>query len=126
MATLATAAQPSAMPFSRVTYYPYRVTEMGNTYPLIVDCGSLKEAVERGKVHCFHKDHLLVREVDNSGDHIPERLGGGTKVRLHLYAIKRKSAPRYVYRGHVQERVHDLYAAPVCVVDASMFAEGGK
>ena len=113
---LATIAEPRAMPFNTDArcFYPYRVVENGRTYPLIVDCASLEEAVERGKVECFHKEHLLIREV------------GAGKERLHLYAIKKRSAPTYVYRDHDYRRQDRLYAAPVCVIDGAMLAGGGK
>jgi hypothetical protein len=103
---------PRAVPFNAVRFYPYRVTENGRTLPLIVDCATLEEAVEGGKVHCFHKDHLLVREVRDGSD------------RLHLYAIKKKSAPTYVYRDYGYHRQDRLYAAPVCVIDAALLGAG--
>lgn len=100
-----------ARPYSPRCYYPFRICESGRTFPLIVDCSSLEEAVNGGMVQCFHKDHLLIREA------------GEGKDTLHLYAIKRKSQPRYVYKNHGYDRVHDLYAAPVCTIDAAMLNE---
>ena len=102
------------MPFNAVCFYPYRVTENGRTYPLVVDCSSLEQAVEGGKVQCFHKDHLLIREVGPGGD------------KLHLFAIRKRSTPTYVYRDHDYQRQDRLYAAPVCVMDAAMLAGVGK
>jgi hypothetical protein len=55
-----------------------------------------------------HKQHLLIRELGDRG------------VRLHLFAIKKKAAPRYVWQGHEQKRVHDLYAAEVCSFDGGV------
>jgi hypothetical protein len=108
MNRLSALAEPRAVPFQAVTFYPYRVTESGRTYPLIVSCNSLKEAVEGAKVSCQHKEHLLIKEV------------GPTGQRLHLFAIRRKSNPRYVWQGHEQKRVHDLYAAEVCSFDGGV------
>jgi hypothetical protein len=90
------------------TFYPFRVVENGRTLPLVVDCASLDEAVEGAKVHCFHKEHLLIREVGEGCD------------KFHIYAIKQKSTPRYVHRDHVTRAVRDLYAAKVCTFDAGM------
>ncbi len=53
-----------------------------------------------------HKDHLVIRETDDLGE------------RLHIYAIKRRSAARFVHRHHITERVRDLYAAHVCTINA--------
>jgi hypothetical protein len=103
-----------AVPFSDRCFYVYRVVENGRTYPLVVDCSSLEEAVEGGKVHCFHKEQLVVREVASGTD------------RLHIYAIKKRSAPTYVYRNHDYQRQDRLFAAPVCVIDMRMLAGGGE
>jgi hypothetical protein len=67
------------------------------------------------KLPLMHKDRLLIREI---GHHTSRLYAGERKDLLHVYSIMRKSSPRYVYRDHVPERVHDLYAALVCIVDA--------
>jgi hypothetical protein len=107
--TITKADEPRAIPFraNAPCFYVYRIVD-GRTYPLVVDCNSLSDAVDGGKVQCIHKDHLLIREV------------AGERDILHLYAIKRKSHPRYVYRNYAYDRVHDLYAAHVCTIDARM------
>lgn len=110
MNAVAPIAEPRAVRFNATCFYPYRVTESGKTYPLVVDCASLKEAVEGAKVRCLHKEHLLIKEAGPNG------------VRLHLFAIRKKAAPRYVWEGHVQKRVQDLYAAPVCSFDAGVIS----
>ena len=104
---------PRAVRFSPVCFYAYRITESGRTYPLIVDCSTLQEAIDGAKVQCQHKDHLLIREVSDQAD------------KHHLFAIKRKSAPRYVYKDYQTTRVHDLYAAPVCSFDGRIIAAAG-
>lgn len=97
--------------YSPATYYLYRVSG-GRTYPMIVDCNTLQEAVDGGKVRCQHKDNLLIREVE------------GGRVKCHLYTIKRKSQPRYVYRDYQTTRVHDLYADHVCTFDGNLAGLG--
>lgn len=57
-----------------------------------------------------HKDHLLIRETGERG------------VKLHLYAIKQKSRPRYVLKDHVTRAVRDLYPAHLCTIDGGIFA----
>lgn len=110
MKAVAPMEQSGAVRFSPVCFYVYRVTEAGRTYPLVVDCSTVDEAVNGGQLHCFHKDHLLIREV-----------GEGVN-RFHLYAIKKRSAPTYVYRDYQHHRQDRLYAAPVCVIDGAIFA----
>jgi hypothetical protein len=104
---------PRAVPFSDRRFYVYRVVD-GRTYPLVVDCRSLEEAVEGGKVRCFHKEQLVVREVASGTD------------RIHVFQIKKRSAPTYVYRNHDYQRQDRLFAAPVCVIDMRMLAGGGE
>jgi hypothetical protein len=105
---------PRAVPFSTRCFYAYRVTEKGTTLPLIVDCSTLDEAVNGAMVHCIHKEHLLIREVDDG------------RTRNHLYAIKKHSAPTYVYRDHDYHRQDRLFAAPVCVIDGDLLAGGAE
>ena len=99
--------EPRAVPFSPTTFHAFKVCE-DRTYTLgEIDARTLEEA-RNGAVTrwaLFHKDHLLIRESGERG------------VRLHLFAVKRKSAPRYVWENHAQKRVFDLYAAPVCTID---------
>ena len=109
--SILTPQEGRAVPFNADarTFYVYRVCE-GRTYPLVVDCLSLEEAIEGGKVRCFHKDQLLIREV------------GGGLDRLHVYSIKQKAQPKYVYRDYGYDRVNELYAAPVCTIDMRVLA----
>jgi hypothetical protein len=106
--------EPRAVRFSPLCFYAYRVTEKGTTLPLIVDCSTLDEALNGAMVHCFHKEHLLIREVADA------------RTRNHLYAIKKRSAPTYIYRDHEYHRQDRLYAAPVCVIEGDMLAGGAK
>lgn len=102
---------PRAVPFSAVTFAAFKVSETGRTYPLgDIDVGSLKNAlnVALGSFALHHKEHLLLRETSDEG------------VKVHLFAIRKKSAARYVHRDHVTRAVHDLYAAPVCSFDVGV------
>ncbi|HYI43700.1 MAG TPA: hypothetical protein VD768_08780 [Sphingomicrobium sp.] len=116
-------AETSAYP--RLSFEAFRISGR-HTCPMgAVDATSLSDALAAvliGEVSIpqliEHKEHILIRETDRSAEHIPERLGGGTQVRLHLFAVRRKSTPRYVYENHATHRVHDLYAEPVCAIDA--------
>lgn len=56
----------------------------------------------------LHKEHLVIREEGPRG------------VRIHLFAIKRRSAARFVWQDHRQVRVHDLYAELVCEIDGGV------
>lgn len=62
-----------------------------------------------------HKDHLLIRETFPAID-------GSQRIVLHIYAVKRKSAPSYVWRGHQQVRVNQLYPAHLFSMDAAVLA----
>lgn len=108
------AEAPQAVRFSPRCFYAFRVAENGRTYPLIVDCNTLDEAVMGAMVHCIHKEHLLIREVEDG------------RARNHLFAIRKRSAPTYVYRDHDYHRQDRLYAAPVCVIEGDLLAGGAK
>lgn len=56
----------------------------------------------------MHKDMLAIREDTTEG------------APLFLYQVKRKSQPRWVHKDHVTRAVHDLYAAPVCMLPAEV------
>lgn len=102
-----------AAPYSPVTYAAFQISDSGRTYALgELAAGSLAEALNEvvSQFALSHKQHLLVRE------------GGERGVKLHLFAIRKKSNPRYVYKDHVSRAVYDLYAAPVCTMDGSVLA----
>lgn len=104
---LATAPEPRAARFTATTFAAFRISE-GRTYSLGQVAGkSVDEALNGTLASKFadHKDHLLIRETGEKG------------VRLHLFAVRRKSQPTYVWEGHVQKRVHRLYADPVVMID---------
>lgn len=107
-------------PYAAVSYRAYRVTPMfknphngvtGNRTTAL-DIGepvSLDDARNAAAARCQHKDTLLIRETGDHGD------------MLHLYAIKRKSAPSYEYdRNHILHRMNTLYADFICKADASV------
>lgn len=117
MTRLATIEAPRAVPYSPTTYAAFRISESGRTYAVEID-GYLLPTVEAARdaaliAQAFaHKDHLLIREEGDRG------------VKMHLFAIKQKSTPRYVHRDHVTRAVRDLYAAPVCSFDAGVIGAG--
>lgn len=92
---------------------PDRISPLGE-----IDAGTIDEALSKtlagdraSSSGIFHKDHLAIRETDEAG------------TRVHLYAIKRKSAPRYEYRNYVTRPVHDLYAMKACVIPGEVFVD---
>lgn len=96
--------------FSAFRLDPERPGLAGRILPL---CGeTLEEAVNDAKTRCIHKEVLAVREADE--------LTG--EVRVHLFAIKQKSRPNYVWQGHRQVAVRELYVEPVCVLPAEVLA----
>ena len=58
----------------------------------------------------LYKDMLAIRESTAEG------------APLFLYAIKKRSQPRYVYRNHQTIRVNDLYADLVCMLPDQVLA----
>jgi hypothetical protein len=114
--------RPAAVPYSATSYHAFRVCQGhsghhdtplgGRTYDYgrveadTLD-GALTAALSLPQV-IDHKEHLVIQEISERG------------VKLHVYAIKRKAAPRYVHKDHVTRRVHDLYAAPVCSIDGNL------
>lgn len=112
-------------PYALRTFAAFRVstgwiTKPGgcDTSPIAeVEADSIDDALNLvlGK-HCLsHKDRLVIREDS-------EETGAAL---LHVFAIRQK-APRWVHpRGELQpRRVVDLYADPVCVIDAAVLGEG--
>lgn len=115
------AARPIPYAVSPV-YLAFRLTDTG-TYPLgQVEAETLKAAVDAAKQRCFHKDRLLIREA---GIRLRQWADGAEEVpfdNLHIFAVRQRARPNYVWEGHVQRRVQILEADPVCVIDALIFA----
>lgn len=119
-AALATEILPAAVPYSPTRFDAFRIADMGKgnpqrTYKVDIE-GYLLPTVEAARDAALlgqafaHKDHLIIRETGERG------------VKLHVFAIKRKSTPTYVWEGHVQKRVNRLYADPVCTIDGGVLA----
>jgi hypothetical protein len=102
-----------AVAYHPTTYSAFQISEGGKTYSLEpLDARTLQEALGEAlsQVVFSHKQHLLIRTNGVDG------------VKLSLFAIKRKSKARYVFKDHQTTRVHDLYAAPVTTIDAGVIA----
>jgi hypothetical protein len=108
----------SVSAFAQAQYEAFQVSD-NRTYALGHISGATIDEALNGVLAgfaLFHKQHLVIRETDESGS------------RLHVYAIKRRSAPNYVYRDHAYHRQDVLYAAPVCAIDNDILQstrEGG-
>lgn len=103
--------EPRAVRYSAVSFEAFQIAENGRTYPVDgITASTVADAVSQAvTLRGFsHKQHLLIRESGERGS------------KLHIFAIKKKSAPRYVHKDHVTRREHDLYAAPVCVIDEAV------
>jgi hypothetical protein len=101
---------PRAVPFQQVDFEAFQIAD-GRTYPVEgIIASTVADAVGQAvTLRAFsHKQHLLIRE------------SGERSSKLHIFAIKKRSAPRYVHKDHVTRREHDLYAAPVCVIDEAV------
>lgn len=105
-------AEPRVVRFRTSEFHGFRVCDNGRTYELgRLDADSLEDALTAaltGRQVLNHKEHVCIRETGQDG------------VKLHLFAVKRRSAPRYVHKNHVTRAVHDLYAAPVCSFDGGI------
>lgn len=129
--------EPRAVPYAVVSYEAFRVSqgfERGKGFPLhgrtlslgIIEASTLDEAVAAALARAMidHKETLLIRETGTK----LVRWASTTEERpfdlLHVFQIKRKADPRYVYEGHERKRVHDLYAAPVVTVDCAAIGGG--
>lgn len=108
--------EPRAQRFATTTFTAFKLVDdlKGRCYPIQFEASPamLEEAVNAGLLRCHHKDKLVVRETNE--------LTGET--RLHIYAVKKKSAPTRVYRDYAYHNVHSLYVEPVCVVPAEVLA----
>jgi hypothetical protein len=105
---------PKAVAFNTTTFDAFKASEgMDRTYKLgRLDAVDLREALNETltRFSLYHKDTLIVRETGEKG------------TRLRIFAIRKKSTPRYVHKDHVTRAVHDLYADPVCVIDGDVLA----
>lgn len=117
----ATSLSARAERYSPVRYEAFRVCEplpaskRQPIYPLplagpIVTLADALTAALTGGRSVNHKDKLAIRATD-------EETG---EVTLHLYAIKRKSTPRYVYKDYQTRREFDLYADPICTLSGEV------
>lgn len=101
--------QRGAVPLVTVAFDAFKVSD-DRTYMLgHIMAKTIGEALNGALAGyaLFHKDTLLIRETSEKG------------VKVHVYGIKKKATPRWVHKDHVSRRVHDLYAAPVCIIDGS-------
>lgn len=101
-------APARATPFRAKTFAAFRITDNpARTRPVQItgDPATLDQARDGALGTFIHGEKLLIRETEDG------------RVTLHLYAIKRKSAPEYVWVGHEQKRVNRLYAEKVCEID---------
>jgi hypothetical protein len=110
-------SEARAARFSAIDFAAFKVSETGRTYELgPVDASNVPDAVNAalGQFVLHHKEHLLIRETSERGS------------TLHIYSIRRKSAPRWVHKDHVPRAVHDLYADAVCSIDGNVFQQSTR
>lgn len=77
----------------------------GNPEP-IVSGETLQQCADDAAIRCAHKAQFAVRHIDH-------RTGA---VVLHIYQVRQKSTPTYVYRDYQTTRVQPLYAEKVASV----------
>lgn len=65
---------------------------------------TLAVCVEAAKIQCAHKSQFAVIQRGSDGD------------TLHIYQVKQRSTPTYVYRDYQHHRVQPLYETLVAVV----------
>jgi hypothetical protein len=103
------------IPYTGKAFAAFRVTEApARTYPVRITGTptNLDDALAESIGTFIFKEKLLIRETDDATG----------KTTLHLFAIKRKSAPDYVWVGNRQERVNRLYAEKVCEIDGGILS----
>lgn len=104
--------EPEELAPMRPTFTAWLVLASGKAHPLPADGATLNEALASALTGgCTHKSQVVIRE------HNPVK----RETRLHVYAIKRRSAGRWVVRDHVPAKVHDLYPDPLFVLDVTAF-----
>jgi hypothetical protein len=99
---------PRAVPLVQRRFEAFQISESGRTYPIDgLHAASLEEAKTQAITlrALSHKQHLLIRE-------------DGT--RIHVFAVRQKSTPRYVHDRHVTRAVRDLYLDLVCSFDGGV------
>lgn len=126
------ATEPRAIPYAARRFEAFRISAGGGDHSFSprgfrtckgteVDGATLDEALASAltKMALDHKDHLVIRET---GRHSVKLRADEPLEWLHVFAVKRRSDPRYVWEGHVQKRVHNLYPAHVVTIDAAALA----
>lgn len=88
-----------AQPFAAETFEAFHLFESGelrlmNSFPTFDD------ALQMATVSTLHKGKFAIRRTDT--------LTGAAL--LHLYVVKQKSKPTYVYQDYQTTRVNQLYA----------------
>lgn len=98
--------------YQRVSFEAWRVAE-GRSSPIEMRHGveTIAEAVRAAQPACLHKETLLIKATDAET--------GASKV--HVFMIRQK-APKWVHPAGelMPRRVQDLFADPVCVIDAAV------
>lgn len=116
MSSVAPIPHPAAEPFTTKVFAAFRFDPerpgMAGARILPLEAETLEQAVNEAKTRCVHKEVLAVRESDE--------LTGETRV--HLFAVKQKSRPSYVWQGHRQVAMRELYVEPICVLPAEVLA----
>lgn len=106
--------EPRAIPFNpgARAFEAFRLGEHGTRLLEPLQATSLNDALaETTSRWSWDRGHRLgIREI-------------GPKVdRLHVYAARRKSAPRYVYRDYQQHREFGNWLELICTVDLNIIA----
>jgi hypothetical protein len=106
---------PRTATYRAISFTAFRVSDGGIGRGAIGrlnigDVATLDEAVNAAKGQLLHKDQLAVREQDE--------ITGAAKV--HLFAIRRKSAATFVRIAGEVSRVQALYAEPICVLSGEV------
>lgn len=92
------------------TFEAFTIDDSGTWSKGAIAAPCLADAVAEVAPGCIHGEKLAIREEGPNG------------VKVHLYAIRKKSAPVRVYRGHRYVNTYPLYADPICTIDGAAFA----
>lgn len=86
----------------------------GNPAP-IASADTLKDCADAATIQCVHKAQFVIRHTDH-------RTG---EVVLHVFQVRQKSAPTYVYADYQTRRVQPLYSEKVASVRIDELIDAG-
>jgi hypothetical protein len=120
-ATAGDIARPRPQRLVHETFEAFRVKDSGEVFSdlrgnptPIATADTLKECADAATIQCSHKAQFVIRHTD-------QRTG---EVVLHIFQVRQKATPTYVYSDYQTRRVQPLYSEKVASVRVDRLGAG--